>query len=287
MGMVKIEFLFGKTFFERLKELVEDAKKRILIASAFLDEEPYLELKKLRADLPIYTIVRDDSRYIPHGDTTIVIPSNLYHGKIYVVDDTLILGSHNLINHSLYNEGEASIAITADSETIDSILFNILYNVFVKSLNVEFSIDRNTTELYFVDNELRCPFCGVLMDIDPYGYVECPMYGDSRARYVYEAECSGYGDEGGCKYCFSDPEIRPPVNRELYLCIDCGLGIDPTHGKFAVHAIQMPSYEYEEKAKRLITLFNGLCLFKQPKLSAKMLHDLDLLGKVDQIVKLD
>lgn len=273
MNTVAIEPLFGTSFFERFKELIEKAKKRILIASAFLDKDIYYELIKIKTDLPIYIIVRDDSSFKP-STNSIVIPNRIYHGKIYIVDNTIIVGSHNLIRHSVRNEGEFSIAITAESETIDALLFSILYNIFARSSNVKLNINADTTYLY----QWGCPFCGNDTP-DPFSIIECPWYGNGDAKYVSEYDCESYGGDGSCKGCNPREHI---INRDLYFCDDsgCGLGIDPGYGKFIKHAINPPSDEYVKKAKRLIEIFNGLCQYASPELSARVLKDLDLLGKV-------
>ncbi|WP_457612229.1 hypothetical protein [Methanocaldococcus sp.] len=281
MKTIAIEPLFGTSFFERLKELIENAKKRILIASAFLDRDVYHELMRLKTDLPIYTIVRDDSNFRPYK-YSIVVPRNIYHGKVYIVDNTIIVGSHNLIGHSIRNEGEFSIMIIAESETIDALLFSILYNIFVRSSSIKLNyINENTTYLY----NWGCPFCG--QDIpDPFSIVECPWYGEGDAKYVSQSDCKSYDGEGSCKGCFAH---QYPVTREFYFCDDrgCGLGIDPKYGKFIKHAINPPSNEYTKRAERLIEIFNGLCQYISPKSSAKMLRDLNLLGKVFIIDNID
>ena len=154
MEVVPIKPLFGKSFFEELRNLVEKAKERILIASAFVDEGPYNEIAQTRPnDVSMYVFVRDDSNF--KSFSSIVLPSLIYHGKIYVIDNNIIVGSHNLINHSVKNEGEFSIMITAESQTIDALLFSILYNIFVKNSNAKLDyISADTPLLY----QWGCPF---------------------------------------------------------------------------------------------------------------------------------
>lgn len=277
MKAVSIKPLFGRSFFEELRNLVEKAKERILIASAFLEESPYTEIAQTRPDgVPMYVFVRNDSNFRPSSSPyLIVLPHLTYHGKIYIIDNNIIVGSHNLTNHSVKNEGEFSIMITAESKTIDALLFSILYNIFVKNSNVKLDyISADTPLLY----QWGCPFCGESTP-DPFRIIECPGYGEGDAKYVSEYDCESYGDDGFCKACLHNEHI---VNRELYFCDDsgCGLGIDPKYAKFIKHAVNPPSDEYVRKALRLVEIFNGICRYKSPEHSAKLLRDLDVLGKI-------
>lgn len=271
-----IKPLFGRFFFEELSSLVEKAKDRILIASAFLDKSPFEEIAQKRPDdVPMYVFVREDSNFEPQTSISIKLPSLIYHGKIYVIDNNIIVGSHNLINHSVKNEGEFSIMITAEPQTVDAFLFSILYNIFVKNSKDKLDyINADILLLYQWD----CPFCGNPIP-DPFEIIECPGYGEGEAKYVSKHDCESYGNDGFCKVCLHDEHL---VNRELYFCDDsgCGLGIDPKHGKFIKHAVNPPSDEYVRKAWKLVEIFNGICKYVSPEHSAKLLKDLGMLGKI-------
>jgi hypothetical protein len=172
--------------------------------------------------------------------------------------------------------------ITAESETIDALLFSILYNIFVRNSAVILNyINTNTPLLYQWD----CPFCGNPTP-DPFEIIECPMYGNDNAKYVSRYDCESYSGEGSCKFCSKDEFT---VTHELYFCDDsgCGLGIDPQHGKFIRHAINPPSDEYIKKAMNLIEIFNGICRYSKPENAANLLRDLDMLGKISIINTLE
>lgn len=267
MDILALKMLYGKDFWRELKHQVGQAEERIFIAPAFLKGGPYKELLScVPKDVPYYFLTRDDNPLKPNG--ILKVPRRRYHGKIFVIDNNLILGSHNLIPWSLANEGEFSILITTEYETVSVLLFETLFNIFVKNSdkNLRF-IDQNISSLY-VD---ECPFCGEML-ADPLSIIECEPYGG----YVSKVDCESYEDDGSCKYCV-EPEI---IDREILFCDDagCGFGIDPKSLKLMLHAVNPPSKEYQEKVFRVIRLFNGLNRYLSPEQSFKLLWEMDLLG---------
>lgn len=267
MEILALKTLYGKDFWSELKHQVAQAEERIFIAPAFIYEGPYKELLSIAPkDVPILCLTRDDNKFKPQDILT--IPHDWYHGKIFVIDNNLILGSHNLIPSSIDREGEFSILITTEYETVSVLLFESLFKIFVKNSakNLRF-IDKNTSYLY-VD---ECPFCGESL-ADPFSIRECAQYGG----YVSEVDCGSYGSEGSCKYC-DEPEI---IDREIPFCDDagCGLGIDTESQEFMLHAVNPPSKEYLENVWRVIQLFNGLNQFLNPEQSHRFLWGMDLLG---------
>ena len=267
MEILALKMLYGTEFWDELKHQVRRARERILIAPAFIHEEIYKELLSTSSkEVNVFFLTRDDNEFKPEG--SLIVPRRWYHAKIFVIDNNLILGSHNLIPTSIEREGECSIQITTEYETISQLLFEILFKIFVENsgTNLKF-IDKNIAYLYWDD----CPFCGENLS-DPLSIRECPGYGG----YVSESDCESYGENGYCKYCV-EPKV---VNREILFCDDrgCGLGVDTGNWEFVFHGINPPSEEYLKNVWRIIQLFNGISQVADPKQSNQFLHEMDLLG---------
>ncbi|WP_240703300.1 phospholipase D-like domain-containing protein [Thermococcus indicus] len=277
----------GTEFFDMLQEQITNAKKRIFLGSAFLDSNIVSKLKNLKSpDVPMYVLLRDNNRpnrrlYIPADDPNnefyaIAVPARMYHGKLYVIDNIFVVGSHNLLTYSVtQNEGEFSLMLRGDYETVTTLLFNSLYSIFVKN---------SRTSLNFIDDKLgalyywgECPFCGTEILSDPFSIIKCPdiMYGG----YVDEQEC---GDYHACKYCpYNAGAPKEPYPRhEIYLCIDgCGFGVDFTSKELVFHH-NINDKNLEKTIWKFIELFNGLSTIKNEKIIAKMFRDLGFFGKI-------
>ncbi|MFW5700739.1 MAG: hypothetical protein ACOCWM_03530 [Cyclobacteriaceae bacterium] len=301
MQELKIKFLYGQEFWDELKELILNAQDRIVILSAYQGMKTHEWLKKLVPDdVPFINICRSDNTrfengkkvsYIPDG--AITISDETFHGKMYLIDEKIIVGSQNLYNIAFENklkehckEGEFSVVLEFEKDVSTMVLYQALLS-FIKNSDISAEpVDLNLVEFY----EDGCPFCGSDSIPDTLSLHTCPGY--SMGEYITDEECSSFGDEGSCKYCISE---NVESIGESYCCSDCGIGINIESGNIIYHAINplTDNKILNEQAKEFLRIFkflnkNGRAIeiVKALELSG-MVYDLDLDRKESALVNIE
>lgn len=279
MDQIKLQLLYGNEFWDKLEQLIKNAKERIFFMSAFLSYETYQKYRKMvPSKVPFYVATRDDkSNYKPQE--AILIDSKDFHGKLYVIDNTVIIGSQNLYNAN--KEGEYSTLIETNDEGASLILYQALLKLTEKSIVKPAPIDHKFYEFY---RDGHCPFCNNEINTEEF-FVLCPHYGGGE-KYVTAGDCQGQNNEGDCFHCL--PESRNSIT--AYGCdrTGCGLGIEfvtEVEGKSKVenmylieNALTSPNNTQFELVMVYLKLFNFI---QSKEIDAKkFLTDLLLSGDV-------
>ncbi|WCP81133.1 hypothetical protein PQE20_03795 [Vibrio harveyi] len=242
---MEIKLVFGDEFWTRLDELVTQAKSRIFIFSAYIGQKDWDRIYKLKPDgVPIATICRSDSGFKPYRDS-FLIDKDLYHGKIYVIDNTILMGSQNLYNASKNGE------FTVEFEFNDNSASLITYHALLKTCQTVLPDSEPVHESFFQYYGDCCPFCGG-EPAEPETIISCPEYGGG---YVTESDCEAYGGEGACQFCI--PENR--VNQgTCYVCDDrgCGFGIQQHQGLLKYHEFVKRDVDGINNAHQYLSLYN-------------------------------
>jgi hypothetical protein len=285
MKTLKIKFVYGQEFWNELNNLASNAKKRIVILSAYQGEQTFNWLKaKVPTGVPFVNICRDDNTqykdrqkvsYIPSG--AISISDKTFHGKMYLIDNKVIVGSQNLYNVALESsknqqckEGEFSVVLEFEEETSTMILYQALLS-FIKNLAIEEEpVDLNFLDFY----EKECPFCGSWDIPDPFSLHTCPEY--SMGDYITDDECSSFKGDGACKYCVSE---KVETIGESYCCSGCGIGIHVKSRSLIFHAINPLTDKQKElkQAKEFLRVFK---FFNKHKSAKEIVKALGLAGIV-------
>ncbi|MGE5343103.1 MAG: hypothetical protein ACM3SY_16640 [Candidatus Omnitrophota bacterium] len=252
MDEITLQFLYGSEFWEKFEELVKCAKKRIFFSTAYLKKETLEKyLKLVPKDVYQMTICRDDNNlYNEPKANSLLVKNQYFHGKIYLIDDTIILGSQNLYNAG--KEGEFSVLLRLPYHDASTIFYQSLLKIIERERVESEPVDERFFELY---NEGFCPFCGnAFMGSEDASI--CPEYGEGHGIVSFE-DCKSYGDDGACKYCID--ENRKNIT-ECYFCDNsgCGFGIEIESKKLLFHAINPPEKEDKKKAFEFLRLFNFL-----------------------------
>ncbi len=269
MNELKIQFLYGQEFWDKLGELLANAKERVFLLSAFIKKETHDEYTAL---IPpgVFQLTgcrSDNKKFQPEG--ALIIDQEHFHGKIYLVDNTIIIGSQNL--YYVGKEGEFSTLIETDG--FNSSL--ILYQALLKTIE---DTDTEAEPVHpdfftFYDDE-GCPFCGNEFMPEATSLHVCPGYGFG---FVTDDECSSYGGDGACKWCLV--ESRDPIGDAM--CCDnerCGLGISMETRNLLYHAINPTRKKELQSAKNFLRLFN---YFKKQELDAvEIFRRLGFIGQV-------
>ena len=214
---------------------------------------------------------RKDSKFQPEKDV-FLIDSDLFHGKIYVVDDVVLIGSQNLYNAN--KEGEFSVEFES-SDSIESSL--IVYQALLKTFKPKFNKTETVHEKFLEFYADSCPFCGHEIE-DPDTIINCKHYGSG---FVTEIDCDSYDGTGACKYCL-------PENREYFgeclVCGDsgCGFGVEVETKKMIHHTFVNLKPNELESALSYIQLFNYFA-HQDPVFAFRLF---DMLGFNGQIFKI-
>lgn len=267
-----INLIFGDEFWDRLNDLSKNAKKRIFLLSAYMGKRDWGKIVASKSpNVPAISMCRTDSSYKPTIDT-FLINKDLYHGKLYIVDNVVLIGSQNLYNAN--KNGEFSVEFCADSDYEASL---IAYQALLKTLeNVMPSPEPvNNDFLEFYDD--CCPFCGSL-PAEPDSIIACAEYGGS---FVSEDDCGSYGDEGACKYCI--PENRHSLGT-CYVCdhSGCGFGIQVSSGSLMYHEFAEQNPRSIANAKQYLALFNYFAA-QNPGLAVKFFKLMGFTGNIFNI----
>jgi len=270
MEYLNLQLLYGSEFWQKLDYLVSSAENRVFFISAFMKKDTYLRYKSRVPDDTFYfTMTRNErSNYIP--DNALTINKDYFHGKLYLIDDKIIIGSQNLTDYG--KEGEFNILIDTDDFTASL----IAYQAMIKTIEeLDIPIEPvNDGFLRFYEEE--CPFCGGL-PTDPAAVHKCHPYGG----FVSEGDCYAYGDTGFCSYCFKDEYDKD----ESYFCDDtgCGIGIKIEDMSLIEHAINPPGEAGIDRAKDFIKLFNFISDKLEIEKTIRFFENLGFIGKVYEI----
>ena len=276
-NVLKIQLLYGSEFWDKLEELIKNAKERVFLISAYIGEPTYCKIKNLISDNVFdLALCRNDSPYKPNG--AIVANKNNFHGKLYLIDNDVIIGSQNLYEPQVIREGEFSILMKTNKYTSSLIVYQAMLKIIENEYISAEPIDKSFLEFY----KNGCPFCGNNPIPDPYSVYRCPEYGNNE-NFVSEEDCSSYGDEGACKYCL--PERREPLG-ECYCCDDsgCGFVIRLDNGSLIYHAINPLSRDNIQKARDFLRLFNYILNNAGERNAIETFYKLDFIGKVYEII---
>lgn len=264
-----IQLVFGDEFWTRLDELTKTAKRRIFLFSAYIGKKEWDSvIASKKKDVPLISMCRSDSGFKPDVDTFIV-DKNLYHGKLYVVDNIVLLGSQNLYNAN--KKGEFSVEFQASNEHEASL---IVYQALLKTFDGQCPSEEPVNESFLDFYGDCCPFCGGA-PADPLSVIRCAEYGGG---FVSEEDCGSYGDEGACKYCI--PENRKNLG-ECYVCdhSGCGFGVQLNSRKLIYHTFVEQDNIAISNAKKYIQLFNFFAEF-DPQFAIKLFRTLGFTGNI-------
>ncbi len=270
---MNINLIFGDEFWKRLNDLSTNATKRIFLLSAYIGKVDWEKVvASTRDNVSVISMCRTDSSYRPTINT-FLIDKDIYHGKLYVVDNVVLIGSKNLCNAN--KNGEFSVEFCADSEDEASL---IVYQALLKTIENSTSrhepVDKAFLKFYEDDS---CPFCGGNQaELD--SIIECSEYG---GNFVSEDDCDSYGNEGACKYCI--PENRHNLGT-CYVCdhSGCGFGIQESSGKLLYHEFVEHDPLAIESAKKYLALFNYFA-HQNPELAVEFFKLMGFTGDIFKI----
>ncbi|MCK4329984.1 hypothetical protein KAX02_09095 [candidate division WOR-3 bacterium] len=269
---MRIKLLYGNEFWETFNELIKNVKERVFIASAYLGKTDYVNYKNLiPSNVFWYFACRSDNNFKPK-DRCVLIDKNYFHGKIYLIDNCIILGSQNLYTPQIVRQGEFSVLFETDKFTSSLILYQALLKI-AKQLPI---IEEPVNEAFLNFYIKGCPFCN--NDIaEPFSIITCPEYGGG---FVSEEDCSSYGGTGACKYCIA--ENRESLG-ECYCCdhSGCGFGISIDKLSFIYHTFDPPDRIREERAREFVRTFNFLAKYmKKSEDAVDFFYSLGFIGKI-------
>ncbi|MGL1931960.1 MAG: hypothetical protein OCC45_09385 [Desulfotalea sp.] len=260
--MSNVRLLFGVEFWDFLEKSIQVAQKHVFIFSAYAKKQDMKNLvSKIPTNTPYLVITRDDIDKIDVNNI-VYADKNKFHAKIYIIDDTIIIGSQNLykvVSIPLKDKtGEISVAFT----TSDSV--NIIYQSLMIVLKEEYeeyfrnklnlitmkyeeneeNIDLKDVWISFFReyklesflniNSCNCPSCGSKVNFKENDY--CIIYCQGYNENISADEC-GHGN--ACKYCYGDKEIIEP--NLMYSCTKCNFEI----GYITEESVKGPYYSWD------------------------------------------
>ncbi len=240
-----IKLLYGDEFWTELEQRLCTAQNRVFLASAYMGKHDYEKcIAKIPQGVFTYSACRSDSAFKP-SDNCLIMDHAFYHGKIYLIDNSIIIGSQNLYNAG--KSGEFSVLIQTDKFTSSLVLYQALLQVAVQA---DAQIEP-VNPLFLQFYSQGCPFCGAII-AEPLSIYRCTSYGGG---FVSQEDCNSYGETGACKYC--SPEFKESLG-ECYCCdqAGCGFGIALASKELIYHEFGPPDEIHTDRAKAFLRLFN-------------------------------
>jgi len=106
---MNIQLLYGDEFWCKFEALLNIAKERVFIASAYLGQNDYRRvIQAIPKGVFYYFATRDENSNYKPNSRCILINKNYFHGKIYLIDNCVIIGSQNLYKPKIIRQGEFS-----------------------------------------------------------------------------------------------------------------------------------------------------------------------------------
>jgi len=285
---MRIEILYGKEFWDFFWKKIKVAESRIFIASPFFESDLLFKIKDtVKDDVFCCFAVRDDKlkemkkrfwKRVEQANLSLIfIPNESFHGKIYLIDNSVIIGSQNLYisKKTGIKEGEYSVLLDFEDSTLaGAVIYKSLLVIACQLGEEEEPVSEIIFEFY---SQGECPFCGGGVS-DPFEVKYCPKYGG----VLTESECNSYGGEGACKWCRygdrSDFEIG-----QCFLCEKCGLGINIENRSLVCNPFIYPKGKNLEKVRDFLRLFNFLSVKTDGKTLCEFYEKMGLLNKIYEI----
>ena len=140
--MSKVKLLFGIEFWDFLEASIKKSKKHIFIFSAYAKQEDIQYLVSLIPNnIPYLIVVRDDISKIEIPNL-IHVNKDRFHVKLYIIDDTIIVGSQNIYKVVKIPIEEKTGELSVAFSTSDSV------NIINQSLLI---VLKEEYELYFTN----------------------------------------------------------------------------------------------------------------------------------------
>ncbi|MEM4583995.1 MAG: phosphatidylserine/phosphatidylglycerophosphate/cardiolipin synthase family protein [Ignisphaera sp.] len=157
--MLEYEVLRGKEFFDILIQLIDNAKKRIYIATYIASLNPQTEelyyalARKLKSGVDVKFLLdgvsteadkynRLSTEFLNSLGVSVTRSNKFMHIKLYIVDNYVIIGSHNL---SSPKSNSYEVSLMLESKKIASRLSRFFLTIY-SGKNPETSIDRDILE---------------------------------------------------------------------------------------------------------------------------------------------
>lgn len=270
---MNIQLLYGGEFWCKFEALLNNAKERVFIASAYLGQNDYRRvIQAIPKGIFYYFATRDENSNYKPNSRCILINKNYFHGKIYLIDNCVIIGSQNLYKPKVIRQGEFSVLFNTDNFTSSVILYQALLKISQQSPVTIEPVNSKFLDFY----GYGCPFCGNSMTAEPLTIHRCPEYGGG---FISDEDCSSYNNTGACKYCI--PENRENIG-ECYCCdhFGCGFGISLDSSSFIYHTFDPPDKEKEARAKEFVRLFNFLAQYMNQNDIINLFNSLGFNGRI-------
>jgi len=278
MKSLSLKLVYGSEFWVALKFFIQSAKQRIFLMSAYWGKDTYDEIKEcLPDDIDCYFFSRSDSPFIP--PEAIIFQAINFHGKLYLFDNNLIIGSQNLYKAKKVREGEFNIVLSTDDDSASNIIYQAIQAAIKCEDIYSEPVDKTFLKIY---DEGFCPFCSNININEESDVNWCTQY----RGYVTREDCISYDGSGACKYCGYGSDDNSRIE-SCWFCneLGCGLGIT-NNGDLLYHAFNCGKSEDKEKAYDFLKLYNFLAkqlnfLAKQPNNNPiNFLKKLGLIGKI-------
>ncbi|WP_330472546.1 hypothetical protein [Vibrio harveyi] len=226
-----VELMYGAEFWDYIETAIPRAKKHVFLLSAYTHDRDISQIFNTMPKIPHLVLIRDDCYLKNRYQNLILVDHKIYHAKVYVIDDTVIIGSQNLnkvTGISLRDKvGEVSVKFNTNesSNIIYQALLLILrqeyeYYFMREVYDVEEHYEISEPEAYkhvagnlylteFKDNKIsNCPCCGHRVKVKAYDIKSC-IEGEEDEEATYEClNCEFFIKVFNHAYCYDRPWER-------------------------------------------------------------------------------
>ncbi|MBT2771972.1 phosphatidylserine/phosphatidylglycerophosphate/cardiolipin synthase family protein [Halomonas sp. ISL-60] len=226
-----VELMYGEEFWNYLEVEIPRAKKHVFLLSAYTSDRDVSQILNTMPAIPHLVLIRDDCHLNSRYQNLIFIDHKIYHAKVYIIDDTVIISSQNLnkvTRVSLKDKvGEISVKFNTNESS------NIIYQALLLILRQEYEhcfmqevckieehheiseqeawkhVAGNLYLTEFKENNISsCPCCGHQINVNAYDIASC-IEGeeDEEANYAC-LNCEFFIKVSNHAYCYDRPWER-------------------------------------------------------------------------------
>lgn len=274
--MVNIELMFGAEFWDYIEIEIPKAKKHVFLLSAYARDRDISQIFNIMPLVPHLVLIRDDCILNYSYQNLIYVDHTIYHAKVYVIDDTVIIGSQNLNKVTRINlndkVGEVSVKFNTNESS------NIIYQALLLILRQEY-------EHYFMLEVSDVQEHHEISEQEAWKHVAGSLYlKEFKEGTITSCPCCGY--QVDVMVSMSESSIECEEDEEVtYACPNCEFFIKVfNHAYCYDRTWERSEVVFDFRCSPDFSLFLQLHLYLSKKIgrsqSLQVLKSLNMLGSI-------
>ncbi|MFM2657703.1 phospholipase D-like domain-containing protein [Vibrio owensii] len=146
-----IRLMYGAEFWDYIEGAIPLAKKHVFLLSAYTSDKDISNIFQVMPLVPNLVMVRDDCPLSHHYPNLIFVNHGIYHAKVYVIDDTVIIGSQNLnkVTRVSLNDKIGEVSVKFETNESSNIIYQALILILKSEYQYYFSMEVDKVQRHY------------------------------------------------------------------------------------------------------------------------------------------